>query len=377
MSNKTAEQYSQTTTGLDTEPQVLKKFADLPPAVQVDRMISVIAPVLNDRNHIGKFLYQLHVQTYPKDKFEVLIADGGSSDGTLVLIQQSIAEHPEIQIRLWELPGASKRVRLNHCVRESRGEIIARIDGGHSFPSEDYLEKVNQYFWLLKDRQVLAVGGPVRMLGDSFLANAIGRTMNSRFAVGNVGYRNIEKEGFLKTVQNASYLKRAFEQFGLFDDSVLGGEDDEFHWRIIKGGFRIFITPAIRFYYYPRDTMRGLFRQHLHYGRARVRVIRKHRDFFSVHFVIPSLFVLGVLAAPLLCCAPQWFRWAFLALGGIYFLASISSSVLDSGRTSWRYFLIYPCLYFLIHVGYGVGMLLEALHIRFLWNDSDTPVGST
>jgi glycosyltransferase involved in cell wall biosynthesis len=374
MVDKTREQLLLATTERDMLPQTGDKPVDSSSLPEAKRFISVIAPVLNDRNHVGEFLHQLYVQTYPRDLFEVLISDGGSSDGTLALIRQYMAEHPEIQIRLWELPGTSKRMRLNRCIQESRGEIIARIDGGHSFPANDYLEKVNLHFWLLRDQQVMALGGPVRMIGEGFWSRAIGKAMNSPFAVGNVGYRDTQKEGFLKTVQNASYLKGAFEHFGLFDDKILGGEDDEFHWRIIKGGFRIFMTPAICFYYFPRDTMRGLFRQQIHYGRARVRVIRKHHDFFSLRYAIPPLFVLGILATPLLYWAPPALRWLFLVFGGTYFLASMISSALDSRRTSWKYLLIYPCLYFLIHLGYGVGMLLEGLHFEFLWDDSDATV---
>ena len=213
------------------------------------------------------------------------------------------------------------------------------------------------------------------MRSDSFLGTAIGTTMNSRFAVGNVQYRSVGKECFIKTVQNASYLKTAFDQLGLFDDSVLGGEDDEFHLRIMKAGFRIFMTPAIRLFYYPRETLRGLFRQQIHYGRARVRVIRKHPDSFSLRYVIPPLFGAGVVVAPLLCGMFRWARWTCLLLAVFYFLGSVISSIFDSQKSSWRYFPVYPCLYFSVHMGYGLGVLLELFHIRSVWDDSDASEG--
>ena len=36
---------------------------------------------------------------------------------------------------------------------------------------------------------------------------------------------------------------------------------------------------------------------------------------------------------------------------------------------------MYPCLYFSVHMGYGLGVLLELFHIRSVWDDSDASEG--
>ena len=48
--------------------------------------VSVLLVTRNEKNYIERSLMSLINQTYPKDKYEIIIADGKSEDGTLMLL---------------------------------------------------------------------------------------------------------------------------------------------------------------------------------------------------------------------------------------------------------------------------------------------------
>lgn len=48
--------------------------------------ISIIIPTLNSAKTLKDCLASIAMQDYPKDKIEIIIADGGSTDGTLEII---------------------------------------------------------------------------------------------------------------------------------------------------------------------------------------------------------------------------------------------------------------------------------------------------
>ncbi|HEX9723090.1 MAG TPA: glycosyltransferase, partial [Vicinamibacteria bacterium] len=45
--------------------------------------VSVIVPAFNEERHVEQTLRGLLAQDYPQDRYEILVADGGSTDGTV------------------------------------------------------------------------------------------------------------------------------------------------------------------------------------------------------------------------------------------------------------------------------------------------------
>lgn len=90
---------------------------------------SVIVAVYNHFNWLKLILDALGAQSY-RD-FEVVIADDGSSEETIALIQQYIAEHPQMKIvHSWiEDRGWRKNICLNEAVRKASGDYLIFIDG--------------------------------------------------------------------------------------------------------------------------------------------------------------------------------------------------------------------------------------------------------
>ena len=86
--------------------------------------ISVILPVRNEVDSLGGLLDQLLQQEYPVDSFEILVADGRSTDGTRALVEQK-ASKAAVPLRVIDNPGIRSGA--------GRNAGVSRRDGRHHF----------------------------------------------------------------------------------------------------------------------------------------------------------------------------------------------------------------------------------------------------
>jgi len=91
--------------------------------------ISVVIPTLNSGSVLEKCLKSISIQDYPKDKIEIIIADGGSSDATLEISQKYHAKIVNNNLRTGE---AGKAVG----VKEAKNDLIALIDSDNILPND-------------------------------------------------------------------------------------------------------------------------------------------------------------------------------------------------------------------------------------------------
>jgi len=90
--------------------------------------VSIIVPVRNEEQNIGRCLESLVNQDYPKELFEIIIVDDHSSDRTAEMISSHLREN----IRLLSIKGTTacgKKAAIEMGIRYSRGELIFTTDG--------------------------------------------------------------------------------------------------------------------------------------------------------------------------------------------------------------------------------------------------------
>ena len=106
--------------------------------------ISVVVPVRNEATFIRATLAQLVGQNYDPDRFEVIVADGQSTDGTPGIVRRLVAGHHNLRLlanpRRWSSAGR------NLGVRAARGEIIVIVDGHCDLANPDYLRDLAEAF---------------------------------------------------------------------------------------------------------------------------------------------------------------------------------------------------------------------------------------
>ena len=82
----------------------------------MDPQVSIIIPCLNERDTIAQLLDAVIAQSYPADAMEVVIADGGSTDGTLQAIADWQKKNPNLAVKLVENPKRIIPAALNAAI---------------------------------------------------------------------------------------------------------------------------------------------------------------------------------------------------------------------------------------------------------------------
>jgi len=327
--------------------------------------ISVIIPCRNERRHICEFLDSLLIQDVEPDwEVEILVADGLSDDGTREVLRQYIQKAP--QVRMIDNPGRIVSTGLNAAIHEATGEVVIRMDA-HTVYARDYIRECVR---ALQKSGADNVGGPWVADGRGVVGKAIAAAFQSPFCTGGGKAHDAHYEGEVDTVYLGCWFRSVFDRIGGFDPQLVRNEDDEFNFRLLRSGGRIWQSPRIKSSYTPRASIAALFRQYLQYGFWKVAVIRKHRALASWRHVVPVLFVSSillslvgmVLAAALGLSTVAVDIGALLGTGlAVYFVACVAAALPFARTLEWRAFLILPGVMAVYHIAYGLGFLTGIL----------------
>ena len=318
---------------------------------------SIIIPCYNERSTIHFLLDALYAQSYPRHAMEVVIADGGSEDGTPILIQEWWQQHPDLAVRVVENPARSIPAALNAAIRASSGEIIVRLDA-HSKPDLDYVERAVA---AVTEGRGQNVGGvwDIQPGSDHWMARSIAAAAGHPIGVGDARYRYSDQAAFVDTVPFGAFKRSTLDQVGMFDETLLTNEDYEFNTRIRQAGGKIWFDPHIRSVYFARENLSALARQYWRYGYWKVHMLRRYPHTIRWRQALPPLFVAALILLTLLA---QFFRGALWVLIGV--LCAYSLVLFLAGvHLAIRHKRLFLCL--------GVPLSIACMHFSwgagFLW----------
>ncbi|MBL8793104.1 MAG: glycosyltransferase family 2 protein [Planctomycetia bacterium] len=320
--------------------------------------VSIVVPVRNEGRFIRRTLEALLHQDYDPERFEVLVADGESTDDTVRIVRDMQPQHGNLRLlanpRRWSSAGR------NRAVTAARGDVLVVVDGHCELSGPDYLTRLMAAF---RRSGAACIGRPqpLDVTGASRLQRAVAVARSSWLGHHPESHIYSDREAWVRPQSVAvAYHRSVFEMVGLFDESFDACEDVEFNHRVDRAGLDCFFTPDVAVRYHPRGSLAGLFRQMVRYGRGRVRLLCKHPETFSPLCLAPGLWVLGLVVGPLLA----WFStWLALVYGGaLGFYALVVSAV--SASLAWRQrdatlLAWLPPVFAAIHAGAGAGIVQE------------------
>ena len=326
--------------------------------------VSVIVPCYNEEPTINLLLEAVYRQTFPKEKMEVVIADGMSTDRTREKVQEFSGSHPDLPIILVDNPKRIIPAALNRAINASHGEFIVRLDA-HSMPSQDYVARsVRQ----LQDGKAENIGGvwKIKPGNDTWIAKSISLAASHPLGVGNALYRYTTKAQFVDTVPFGAFRRELFDQVGFFDESLLTNEDYEFNTRIRNNGGRIWLDPMIQSTYFSRANLRDLGRQYLRYGYWKLRMLRRYPGTLRWRQALPPLFVLSTLVLLLLSIA---FKDSLILLGTELFFYGLilvaMSWPIAHREKDFRLLAGIPLAIITMHYCWGAGFLWSLIKSIF------------
>ncbi len=323
-------------------------------------LVSVIVAMRNEEAFIGKCLTSLAEQDYPADLLEVLVIDGRSTDCSREIVSAMKANLPNL--RLLDNERKVTPVAFNIGINNAQGEILTIISA-HCYLASDYISRCVES---LAKTGAECVGGPIVSIGETPTAKAIALAMSSPFGVGDALFRYSRREDYVDTIAFGAYRRDVFDRVGLFHEELVGNEDDEFNYRLRRHGGKLFLTPAIRSFYYSRASLRALWKQYFSYGFGKVRVVRKHPGLVRFRHLIPALFVASLAITALLGLLSTLSAILFGMIVGSYLSLSFIVSLRIASKKGWRYLPILPVAFGCLHVAYGTGFLIGLVYLILL-----------
>ena len=334
--------------------------------------VSVLMPVRNEASFLNRSLGAVLAQDYPRERMEIIIADGRSQDGTREIIKTACEKNPTVTFV--DNPEKIVSTGLNAALRLAKGEVIVRVDG-HCEIARDYVRRCVSH---LTEDKVDGVGGPLETVGETYAAQAIAAAMSSRFGVGGSAFRVGAKEaGLVDTLAFPAYKRETIRRAGDFDEELVRNQDDEYNYRVRKLGGRILLAPEIRSRYYSRASLTKLWNQYFQYGYWKVRVTQKHPRQMMPRQFVPALFVIALM---LLLITMPFFMVSELLLAAMllaYAILNLTASVLAARKTQWRILPLLPIAFTIIHFAYGSGFLFGLARFWNRWGDRETRAGQS
>lgn len=305
--------------------------------------VSIVIPVREINDYIRESVP--HILNLDYQNFEILIFPDGDS-GQQFERCRVIPTGP--------VGPAEKR---DLALKYAEGDILAFLDDD-AYPRSDWLTQAVKHF---SNLQVAAVGGPaVTPPSDSLWQRASGAVFESKLGGGKFTYRYVPEQ--MQEVDdfpsvNLLVRKDDFAKIGGFDSHYWPGEDTKLCHDLVYGlGKKIIYDPDVRVWHHRRN----LFYQHF----KQIKNYALHRGFFAkrlprtslkMAYVLPSLFVIGLLFGPLLCYLypSLWLLFIFAVFG---YFAAVTMSVLR--LRDLKLSILTALGIVMTHLGYGTYFIL-------------------
>lgn len=326
-------------------------------------LISVICPIYNEEKYIEKCINSILEQDYPKDDLEVLFVDGMSKDKTRDIIKVFSLEYPFI--KLLDNPDKYVPQAMNKGIKESKGEIVIRIDAHSSYPYNYVSYLVENLINL--DADNVGVVAKTDVLNKTPKSIAIREVLSNKFGVGNSHFRTgTDKIMEVDTVPFGCYRKDIFDKYGMYDERLIRNQDIELNKRMKKNGAKVYLLPGPFCTYYARETYKPFIRNNYQNGLWNILVLKYTNDFASLslrHF-IPLFFLLSLVVPTLLSLL--WSPLIYISIMSIllYTALVVFISVKSYFKSGVNPFYMIAT-FFLLHLSYGMGSLVGLVKVLF------------
>lgn len=292
------------------------------------------------------------------ERFEIVIVDGDSEDGTTQIIKETALAAPShCIVKLISNPKRHIPVSLNLACHQANGEIIVRLDG-HTYPPKDYISSVVRALKSISFKGIVGGRWDIVPPNSSTSAAAIAVATSHPIGVGNAAYRTYSRSCDelieVDTVPFGAFTKRLWLELNGYDEAMLANEDYDFVWRARQKGYSVYMDTNIILTYFPRENLYLLWKQYYRYGYWVSHFFVKHKKIPTYRKIAPIAFLTSLVIS--LFFSPT----LFVILLGTHFsvLSIVSAFEVCKNNITIRSLPYLVLAFYTLHLSYGIGNII-------------------
>ncbi|HOT89977.1 MAG TPA: glycosyltransferase [Anaerolineae bacterium] len=311
---------------------------------------SVIVPAYQAADVIGACVRTLAQQTVERARYEIIVVDDGSTDGTADAAREAGAD------RVVRVPHGGPAAARNAGIAAAQAEIVLFTDADCE-PSENWIARMVAPF---ADPQVMGVKGTYRTRQQSLIARLVQLEFEIRYA----RMAELPHIDFVDTYA-AAYRRALLVEYGGFDTAfpIPSAEDVDLSFRLARAGHRLVFAPEAWVWHRHPATLGRYLARKARFGYWRALLYVRYPDKISgdAH-TDPALKPQFALVALLGLAAMVGLFWrpAWIAAGVL--LVAFLATTLPFVRWAWRrdraVAVIWPGVTLLRVVIQGLGLAL-------------------
>lgn len=231
-------------------------------------MVSVVIPARDEASVIEGCIAAVAAQDWPRDRLEVLLADGQSSDDTVLRAREAAARVGLASFRVIDNPARGISPAMNVGLEACAGKYLVRVDARSRIPPSYVRTTVE----ILSERpEVGVVGGAqiAQAASPGVVPEAIARALRNRLSTGLSRYRRAVASGRGDTVWMGVFRTAELRDLGGWPIEFSSNEDWELNRRFRERGSVVWFEHTLRSGYVARAGFSEVVAQHLRYGRAK------------------------------------------------------------------------------------------------------------
>ena len=297
--------------------------SDTAPVLVPESILAVI-PALDEERHIETCIRSLMAGDARLRDVPVVVADGGSTDGTVRIVESLRGEFPNLRVihNAKRLQAAGINLAVTS---ESRAETryLVRCDAHSIYPAGFILSIAES----LQETGAASVVIPMDAVGETCFERANAWIVDTPLGSGGSAHRGGTQSGYVDHGHHAGFDLSMYRRIGGYDETFSHNEDAEYDERLAQAGGQIYLDADIRIRYIPRGSVHRLAKQYFNYGKGRARNVRKHGQRLKLRQALPVFALLASTAG--LITAPFFWPALILPMGylGVLGLASVAIAV--------------------------------------------------
>lgn len=209
--------------------------------------ISVVIPSYNKIKYIGKTLESIVNQSYKN--YEVIIQDGGSTDGTLEIIKKYASKYPNL-IKYESKKDGGQLNAINNGLKRATGEIVTFINADDVYTDGAFEAVVGHY---IENPDAICFAGKSVVINENDNEVAKFATLYKNFLLLHSTYYILLTTNFL--MQPSVFLtNKALKKYGMFTGTKFAVMEYDLWLKIAKDSMPVVINKVLTNFRIERDT---------------------------------------------------------------------------------------------------------------------------